>query len=725
MKINLRSHGWTLGAAVFSLGFIAWSCFLMIEVDSEQDMLRKNVKIISELNKAENEIEEARGNYGDTTLNSIPADRTDFLQVTAALRKDELVGENVSASIIYFNRADSLREHKKIEKDDFAGQLLKGREISKNTNRALQELKTAQKTIRANQAKISGTLSSKWFQLHFLVIIACLVVVLVYFLLRFAQKNIRQLTKSQEEMKSVNTFLDTVLENIPDMVFVKDAGELRFVRLNKAAEQMLGVSANEMIGKNDFDFFPDGQAEFFTMKDREVLASKQMLDIPEELIETKQGTRWLHSKKLPLTFGEGNPGFLLGISRDITEQKKYVDEIRKFNESLEREVSIRTEELARANERLLEQISDLHKAEKQIKENEQKYEMLINTIDEGVIYTDNNGKILFVNQRFCEMSGYSHGELLETYGEILLGKDENQMKEAIRKRKKGLKESYELNIVTKSGGEITLYVTGVPIKDEQGEIVGTLGSHLDITHIRHTEKKLLGKINDLDMFLYRSSHDLKGPISSMQGLLNLAAKDVNDPVAQNYIRMLKQSTSKLDNVLLGLTEVLTITQGKIKQEIVDPAQLIDEILNTLSYLAGFNDIRIDLQFDRAIKISTDKKILYSVLQNLIHNAIVYRKKAHGHSYIGIRAEKDNDNLSITIEDNGVGIPAELQKKVFDIFFRANENAPGSGLGLYIAKNGVEKIGATISMTSEVGKGTVFIIQIPLTKWNEWPELPAD
>lgn len=126
---------------------------------------------------------------------------------------------------------------------------------------------------------------------------------------------------SYQELRENRLFLDNIFENLPNMVFVKDAQDLRFVRFNKASEQLLGYSQDELLGKNDFDFFTEEEAFFFTAKDREALERNELVDIPEEAIHTKYGERVLHTKKIPLSDKAGNPAYLLGISEDITERK--------------------------------------------------------------------------------------------------------------------------------------------------------------------------------------------------------------------------------------------------------------------------------------------------------------------------------------------------------------------------------------------------------------------
>jgi PAS domain S-box-containing protein len=127
----------------------------------------------------------------------------------------------------------------------------------------------------------------------------------------------------EREVQETERFMESILENIPHMIFVKDAHDLRFVRFNRTGEDLLGYSREELLGKNDYDFFPKEEADFFTSKDREVLEGRDLVDIPEEIIETnKKGRRILHTKKIPLVDQQGKPRYLLGISEDITEQNR-------------------------------------------------------------------------------------------------------------------------------------------------------------------------------------------------------------------------------------------------------------------------------------------------------------------------------------------------------------------------------------------------------------------
>jgi two-component system response regulator HydG len=124
-----------------------------------------------------------------------------------------------------------------------------------------------------------------------------------------------------DELRRVNRFLDAIVENIPDMIFVKDANTLLFKRFNRAGEQLLGWPREQLLGKTDHDFYPKEQADFFHQKDRETLRNGALVDIPEEPIDTRHGRRWLHTKKVPVCDDDGTPLYLLGISEDITARK--------------------------------------------------------------------------------------------------------------------------------------------------------------------------------------------------------------------------------------------------------------------------------------------------------------------------------------------------------------------------------------------------------------------
>ena len=141
--------------------------------------------------------------------------------------------------------------------------------------------------------------------------------------------------RANRDLRRVNLFLDAAFESLPLMVFVKEAENLSFVRINRYCEQLTGMTRAQLLGKTDFDYWPADQATFFQSKDRATLASGQLTDIEEEPIETAHGRRWLHTKKVPLLDSDGTPLFLLGISEDITDRKREAEELKAAKEAAE------------------------------------------------------------------------------------------------------------------------------------------------------------------------------------------------------------------------------------------------------------------------------------------------------------------------------------------------------------------------------------------------------
>jgi PAS domain S-box-containing protein len=164
-----------------------------------------------------------------------------------------------------------------------------------------------------------------------------------------AVRDVSERKRILDELREANAFLDSIVENIPDMIFVKRAGDHAFVRFNRAGEELLGWKRTELLGKTDHDFYPKVQADFFHAKDRETLNAKTLVDISEEPIQTKnKGERVLHTKKIPVLDADGNPKFLLGISEDITERKRAQEKLERQARELERQA----QELARSNAEL-------------------------------------------------------------------------------------------------------------------------------------------------------------------------------------------------------------------------------------------------------------------------------------------------------------------------------------------------------------------------------------
>ncbi len=261
-----------------------------------------------------------------------------------------------------------------------------------------------------------------------------------------------KLKKEEETLRRNEEFLSSVVENIPNMIFVKEAETLRFVKINRAGEELLGHKRQDLIGKNDYDFFPKDQADFFVEKDREVLRNKQLIDIPEESIQTKHlGKRILHTKKMPIMDKKGKPLYLLGISEDITEIKK-------------------TKEL--------------------LKESEKKYRGIFENAVMGIFQVTIDGRYLSVNPAGALMYGYSSPEemmqLVTNTTKQLYVNPEDRTKLLNLLEAQGSVEGFETEHYCKDGSKILVVLNARLV----GDADGTMPSFYEVTSQNITAKKI-------------------------------------------------------------------------------------------------------------------------------------------------------------------------------------------------------------------------------------------
>ncbi len=213
---------------------------------------------------------------------------------------------------------------------------------------------------------------------------------------------------------------------------------------------------------------------------------------------------------------------------------------------------------------------------------------------------------------------------------------------------------------------------------------------------------------ELDSFFYRVSHDLKGPIASLLGLHNLVKYEKFDERAEKYFDMYHQQLMRINMIVMDLIEITRLEQTQKETQIINFRQIAEDCVNSFTYYEHFKDIRFMYEIDEAIVFNSYWIIINTILQNLIENSIKYSRQG-ADSYIKIGVSKEGERIKIVVEDNGQGIHESLQGKIFEMFFRANESSNGSGLGLYILKRAVERLGGEIVFKSKPGEGTIFTV----------------
>jgi signal transduction histidine kinase len=225
--------------------------------------------------------------------------------------------------------------------------------------------------------------------------------------------------------------------------------------------------------------------------------------------------------------------------------------------------------------------------------------------------------------------------------------------------------------------------------------------------------KLLKKTNEeLDRFVYSTSHDLRAPLASVMGLVNLAENNPNQEEVNKYLGMMKDRVRSLEFFIKEITDFSRNNRVRVYREELNLAGLVHSIWENLRYATEAQGIDFQLAFPSDLLVETDKTRLQVVLSNLISNAIRYHDRGKENRFIRVGYHVTPQSFCITVEDNGQGIEPEYQKKIFDMFFRGNETSQGSGLGLYIVKETLAKLSGSIQLESIPNTGSSFKVIIP-------------
>ncbi|MEQ8245302.1 ATP-binding protein [Fulvivirga sp.] len=232
--------------------------------------------------------------------------------------------------------------------------------------------------------------------------------------------------------------------------------------------------------------------------------------------------------------------------------------------------------------------------------------------------------------------------------------------------------------------------------------------------LKEANEDLIVANTELDNFVYRSSHDLVAPLKSLKGLINLAQLENPGENQKQYLSMMNTSVAKLEDFIKSIMEYSINAKREVTSENVDFDAVISSVCDDLKYYDNAHRVELIKKYPKDLVIKSDEKRLKIVLSNLITNCIKYHNYEQSEPIVKILVNQDLEKCTTSIEvaDNGMGIDQQHLDKIFDMFFRAsNDKAEGSGLGLYIVKDTVGKLGGHISVTSHLGEGTTFTLTL--------------
>ena len=349
---------------------------------------------------------------------------------------------------------------------------------------------------------------------------------------------------------------------------------------------------------------------------------------------------------------------------------------------------------------------------KSLEAQKQKYYNIIANMNLGMVELNNNDEILMVNQSFEKMSGYTEAEVIGKNARMLFSaEDDDVLKEEREKRKDGISNSYEFKAICKKGKTRHWLVSGAPNYNIDGEVIGSIGIHLDVTDTKSLElqkEKLLEKLeksnDELQEYAHIVSHDLKSPLRSINALVSWLKEDnkgvLDDASLQNFA-LIDSTLEKMEQLITDVLNYSSVGADNTIKADVDLNSMVNELVSML-YIPDHIEVK---SLNILPNIKGDKTKLQQVFQNLISNSVKFIDKKCGS--ITIDVEDLKSHYKFSIKDNGIGIEKKYHDKIFKIFHSLKKSKDSSGIGLSIVKKIIDLHEGEIWLESEPNVGTTF------------------
>ena len=473
---------------------------------------------------------------------------------------------------------------------------------------------------------------------------------------------------------------------------------------NRAGEELLGHARADIMGRNDYDFFPKEEADFFTAKDRATLAQDGIVDIPEESIKTPHGVRILHTRKLAIRDEQGQPKYLLGISEDITERKQ---------------AELKIAELLDFNSKIISE----------------------STL--GIVVYKASGDCVLANNAAAKSVGATPEQVLtQSFRQMRSWQSSGLLDAALRCLETGINQRIETHVVTSYGKEV--WVDCYFIKLNRVDEPHLLLIQTDVSEFRRSEQAIsLAKAEAENAncakseFLANMSHEIRTPMNAIIGLSDLALGTSElPPKLHNYLNKIHTSSKALLSIINDILDYSKVEAGRLE---LDQTELrLDDLLENVADLFNVRaeekgiELVLDIAPDVPERVLGDSLRLGQVMNNLVGNAVKFTEQ--GEIVIRVQQLAQVDGIStlhFAVRDTGIGMTEEQTARLFKAFTQADSSITrrfgGTGLGLIISKKLVEKMGGDIAVASEPGKGSTFsfTIRLPVSSQAHIERSPAE
>lgn len=500
--------------------------------------------------------------------------------------------------------------------------------------------------------------------------------------------DITERKKTEEKLLRERKLLRTLIDNLPVTIYVKDA-ECRKIISNRADLDIIGAkSEEEVIGKTDIETFNNEIGVRGLTDDQMVIKSgKAVINREEDFYDATGMQRWLVTSKIPLPDEDGQIIGLVGIGRDITEQKLAQDQILKLSKGIEQSPA-------------------------------------------SIEITDLNGIIEYVNPKFSETTGYSPEEIIGQHARLL--KSELMSPDTYADLWSTISSGgiwrKELLNRKKDGTTFWESVTLTSIKNEKGTITNYIAIKEDISARKQMESELIlakEKAEESDRlksaFLANMSHEIRTPLNSIIGFSEL----LNDPAFDEeqkaeFVRTIVENGNSLLVIISDIMDfsMLEARQIMIRPEKISCQKLIRDVIGDFTKKARVKgiDLLVDMpETNEDVFFESDFYRIKQIFSNLIGNSVKFTSKGH----ISVGYERKDDYIEFHVKDTGIGIPKEFHQAIFERFRQVDtartRKYGGNGLGLAISKNLVNLLGGTIWVESVVDEYSDFRFTIPIKR----------
>ena len=490
---------------------------------------------------------------------------------------------------------------------------------------------------------------------------------------------VRDITESEQEKTEIiylKEYSEKIVASIPSSLLVLDR-DLNIKSVNRTYREIRGIGDDDVTGKNIREVFPG-----------DLLEEGGLLQAFEEVVETGE-TRRLYDVK---HVSSDHPEKILNIT---------VSGIRRAEEEEEEEEDIIL---------VIEDVTERARLAEEIRQAKNFMEAIFGTTLDPVITTDRRGTLTFANRAATKALGYEKEELEGKHVSMFYDMGIERAKDIMELLTEDRElRNYRMKLLTREKRKIPVSLSGSLLRDNRGEVTGTLGFLRDITDLVQAEEEIRKKNKELESFVYTISHDLRAPVISIQGFSSILLSDFQDKLddtGKRYLTRIRANVRQMEILIDDLLELSRIGRIAGAFEDVPSAEIIRDVLDVLGPQLKKRGIKVNVQSGLPV-IHCKKTRIYQVFENLIQNSIKYMGDAES-PVIEVGCKKTDGFHEFYVKDNGIGIDPQYHQKIFQIFQRLKEvDAKGTGIGLAIVERIAEFHGGSVRVESEKGKGATF------------------